>query len=1027
MQKQLWLPSTDYANRKTCGRSRHERPFSLLVLLACLLLTAMPGAVHAGQTYPPRQELHVSFDLPRHTLTGTARLILPAGQEYSLNLTGLAVSSLTLNGGPLPTAEHLLLPARDEEQILQLSYQKTYAPGVSADGLIGPDAIALTGAWHPRLNLDCLFTLTAEVPKNFEAVSEAEETTSTVAGESKEVRFHFPHPLGGLDLIAGPYVVTREPFGNGQTLYSYFFAEDQELAAEYRRKALAYLARYQELLGPYPYKRFAIVENRLPTGYAMPTFTLLGQAVVRLPFITDTSLGHEILHSWLGNSVFIDYASGNWCEGLTTYLADQAFAHDRGEDEEFRRQQLINYQSYVGPENTIALRDFTGGVSHLDPLGKELRAVGYGRSSMLFHMLFKRIGDAAFTAGLRDFCARLRFKRASWQDLEESFARSSGQDLSAFFSQWLNRADLPRLKVSVEDLTEEEGRPRLALTVKQLQKEPYQLTVPLKIITPTGSELHEIVLTETESRTELSLDDSPTLLVLDPDYDLMRELTEKELPPTWSRFAGAREKLAILPAAEEEEAYAPLLEILSAMECPTKPANEVTDKEVAEKSVLFLGTSSRLARSLFAGPPPPPTGFTLDARQNPLNPATVAVLISSANAGETAAAGQKLIHYGKYGFLRFEKGRVVEKGVPETEQGQHLAIDPPPVGLALPQSLSFADIARQLADKQVVYVGENHTRYADHLLQLRVIRALFAENPKLAIGMEMFSRDMQPVLDRYLAREFDEWEFLKKSSYFSRWGYDYRFYRDIINFARAKQIPIVALNQEKERVSKIFKEGSTTALTEEDLAKVPADRDLSIAGYRERIADVFTMHGQHGATPEQVNGFFQAQALWDETMAESVANYLSANPEQRMVVIAGQGHTVKDTAIPPRVARRLPRIRQAVILNAEDAEPNPQEADYLIFCRPDELPPPPVLGVMLTDGEEGVVVSGLSEQGKGKEAGIREKDVILAVDDEPVADIDDLKIIMLYKKKGMPVTVRIKRKTGFWSGTGKELSITVPL
>jgi len=987
----------------------------------------MADSALAAHPEPPLQKLQVSFDLERHALTGAAKLTLPAGREYSVNLRGLAISALNLDGNGLPATEHLLLPAKEKEQILEVSYSKTYAPGEAADGLIGPDAIALTGAWHPQLNLDCLFALTAKVPKDFEAVSEAEEISSTITGESKTVTFNFPYPLGGLDLVAGPYIIVQDPFGDGQILYSYFFAEDQELAAEYRKKTLAYLKRYTDLLGPYPYKRFSIVENRLPTGYAMPTFTLLGQAVVRLPFITETSLGHEVLHSWFGNSVFVDYAAGNWCEGLATYLADHAFSADKGEDTEFRKQQLINYQSYVGPENTLALKDFGGGMSHLSLLGKEQRAVGYGKSSMLFHMLRRQIGDAAFSDGLRDFYQRLRFRRAGWQDLEASFSKTAGQDLGPFFSQWLNRSDLPQLEVSSAVVEEQDGRPQLSLTIKQLQKEPYLLAVPLEIITPTGNILQSVSLSGTETKLELPLSAPPSTLVLDPNYDLMRQLTAKELPPAWSRFAGARNKLAILPAAEEEQTFAPLLEILNSLDCPTKSPAEVTDKEVAGKAVLFLGTGSKLARSLFAGPRHPATGFTLDVRQNPLGPTEVAVLINSANAEETAAAGQKLVHYGKYGFLHFEKGRIINKTVPAAEQGLRVEIDSPPLGVAVPQALSFADIAGQLTDKRVIYVGETHTRYADHLLQLRVARALFSRNPKLAIGMEMFSRDMQTVLDGYLAQEFDEREFLKKSSYFSKWGYDYRLYRDLINFARANKIPIIALNQEKELVSKIFKEGTTSALTEENLAKIPADRDLSIPGYRERIADVFTMHGQHGATPEQVNGFIQAQALWDETMAESVADYLTANPEHRMVVIAGQGHTAKSTAIPPRLARRLPEIQQAVILNAEGAEPDRSEADYLIFCGPQELPPAPLLGVMLSNSEEGVLVSGLSEQGKGKEAGIREKDVILAVDDEPVASIDDLKIIMLYKKKGTPVEVRIRRKSGFLFKTDAEIRITVPL
>ena len=235
----------------------------------------------------------------------------------------------------------------------------------------------------------------------------------------------------------------------------------------------------------------------------------------------------------------------------------------------------------------------------------------------------------------------------------------------------------------------------------------------------------------------------------------------------------------------------------------------------------------------------------------------------------------------------------------------------------------------------------------------------------------------------------------------------------------------MALNQEKEIVSKVFKEGAA-ALTAEELAKIPADRDLTIPGYRERITDVFAMHGQH-STPEQINGFFQAQAIWDETMAESVTAFLNAHPESRMAVLAGQGHTDKATAIPPRVARRMPAIRQAVILNSENEALDQSEADYLIFSKPVELPPAAVLGVMLAETPDGPLVQELSEKSKAGAAGIQKKDVILALDDEPIATIDDLKIILLSREIGKQVTVRIKRKSGGWFKQESVLSIPVVL
>ena len=971
----------------------------------------------------PQQQLNIAFDLAGHRLIGTSRITIPAQTAVTVNLTGLEITTLQLDGVPFQATEQVNIPPTAQERQVAISFSKTVTSS-QADGLIDHTGIALTGIWHPRLDTDCLQELTAAIPKQFEAISEAEEISSTVAGNIRTVRFRFSHPADSLNFVAGPYVVEHQPIGPGQTLYSYFFAEDKELAAEYRKKTLAYLKRYQELIGPYPYKRFSIVENRLPTGYAMRTFTLLGQAVVRLPFITETSLGHEVLHSWFGNAVGVDASQGNWCEALTTYLADQAFAADKQGDAGFRKQQLITYQSYVPTDNTIALKDFNGAGSHVASGDKANRAVGYDKGSMLFHMLLREIGDAPFYAGLRDFYTRFRHKQSGWQELAASFSESSHQNLEPFFSQWLSRADIPRLEIA-DSLKEKDGQIELTLTIKQLQKTPYRLRLPLDIMTAKGKERREVTLTGAETKLTVSLADYPTLVVADPDYDLMRSLTPEELPPTWSRFLGARERLAIAPEAEARQTYAPLIELLTAMGCPVKTASEATDKDLAGKGVLFLGTDSRLARSLFASPPQTTTGFSLEARENPLAQGQVAVLIASASASETAAAAPKLAHYGKYSTLHFTNGRIERKAIADTEQGMRLTIDTPPMGIAIPQALSFAAIMEKIADRRVVYVGENHTRNEDHLLQLRVIRALFAQNPKLAIGMEMFSREAQPVLDRYVAGELNEKEFLKQSGYFSKWSFDYRLYREIINFARSHHLPIVALNQEKEIVSKVFKEGAA-ALTAEELAKVPTDRDLTIPGYRERITDVFAMHGQHSA-PEQINGFFQAQAIWDETMAESVASFLNAHPESRMVVLAGQGHTDKATAIPPRVARRLPMIRQAVILNSETEALDQTEADYLIFSKPVELPPAAVLGVMLGETSEGPLVQGLSEKSKAGAAGIREKDVILALDDEPVATIDDLKIILLGKELGKQVTVRIKRKSGGWFKQEAILSVPIVL
>jgi aminopeptidase N len=105
---------------------------------------------------------------------------------------------------------------------------------------------------------------------------------------------------------------------------------DEQLAGRYLEATARYLAMYEKLLGPYPYGKFALVENFWETGYGMPSFTLLGPRVLRLPFILHSSYPHEILHNWWGNGVFPDYGQGNWAEGLTAYLADHLLGSSRG-------------------------------------------------------------------------------------------------------------------------------------------------------------------------------------------------------------------------------------------------------------------------------------------------------------------------------------------------------------------------------------------------------------------------------------------------------------------------------------------------------------------------------------------------------------------------------------------------------------------------------------------------------------------------------------------------------------------------
>ena len=966
--------------------------------------------------------LAVSFDLEQQMVQGIATLTVPSGEGVRLDLTGLEVMAAQVDGQKVASAKGILaVSPGPTTKLLSVHYRKSFQG--STDSLVGPTGIALTGLWHPWPDVDCRFHLQVSLPADFEAVSEADRIDTEITACGKTQSFSINQLLPGITLVAGPYVVVKEPFGNGQTLYSYFFAEDADLAASYRQKALSYLKRYQELIGPYPYQRFSIVENRLPTGYAMAAYTLLGQSVVRLPFITDTSLGHEILHSWFGNAVRVDQTQGNWCEGLTTYLADQAYAAERGEGPVFRRGELLKYQHYVHSDSALAVKDFHGAEPGGTITQEATRAVGYGKVAMIFRMLENTVGHERFVAGLRHLYQTMNGKVAGWDTVQSSFEQG-GKTLAPFFEQWLNRDDLPRITAEKLDLQEKDGVLTLTCTLHQGGDKPYALEVPLLILSDAGAVRKVVTTSVVDQEVVIPLAQQPTVMVIDPDYDLMRVLATMEVPPSWDWFNGSAKKLAVVNSSAEYDRYQPLIDQLEAEGAEITAASEVTDSELAANAVIFLGTSGPAPRSLFANPNYPRAGMTVDIRRNPLNPLYPAVLVAADSSAEVAAGLAKLRHYGKYGYLHFENGRALDKKVAQAALGMAYGLDDEPTAIETSATSGFAAIIAQLATKQVIYVGETHTRYEDHKLQLRVIRDLFNQGKSLAIGMEMFPHAAQPALDAFVDGSIDEAQFLKQSKYFEVWSFDYRLYREILNFARHNKIPVIALNTDKANVSKVYKQGGVAGLTPEEMANLPVDRDLDMPGYRERIHEVYT--GHPGQDDRRFGGFLQSQAIWDEVMAQTIVDSLARYPERQMVVLAGNGHVVKDNAIPPRVARRR-SVEQAVVMGSEGSPVNPSEADYLVFMPPYPLPPQALMGIVMKKAKDRapVEIEQVMPHSPAEKAGLKKGDIVLTVDGKAVEVADDVKIILLGKQIGDTVKAGIKRSRPIFGD--EELRIDIKL
>ena len=1023
----------------------HPKPLVFtLLFLACLffntVLLPQTGSGEETNLSLATHEISISFNLKNRVASGTSKITLPKDTPLTLYCGPLQITGNILKRQEQPPVSLKItekatieLPASTTPQTLFLSWILKAEDASHNGNLISTEGIVLAGFWHPVAKQDMYYRLSAALPSGFTGISEGEQIRRKQKKNGQEIQTEFPYPLQALHFAAGPYVV--QSIQQGKVLLStYFFKEDRELAGKYLKEAGRFIHRYEQLIGSFPYTRYSIVENRLPTGYGMPGFTLLGQSVVRLPFIKDTSLGHEILHSWFGNSIGLAENSGNWCEGLTSYLADQSFAAEQGKGAAYRKNQCIRYQAFVPKDNALPLMDFTGTEDN-HPMAKRIRAIGYDKSSMVFHMLKKSIGEEAFVQGLRDLYKQKKNKRASWLDIQETFSRAAGNDLKSFFQQWLERTDIPQLSIEQVSVHQEEGRSTTSFHLVQKNERPYGLQIPVVIKTVNGEKRVQVNSSRLDDAFNITTESLPVEIIMDPDYDVLRHLDEEETPPTWSGFLGAQQKTFIVPEnSVEASRYKPLAELLQTMGVAVLQANEMSNQALESGSFLFAGDSG-LRRSLFADFPNNHSGFTLQARKNPFDTTQTIILVDSTSVGETMAVLHKLSHYGKYSRLQFANGRLAKKAVTPADRGYRISLLPNPKGMPTRAVDDFTTIMNNIKASQVIYVGETHPAYGDHLLQLRILQALYAKNKNLAIGMEMFPRSSQEALDAFtLEQRITEPEFIKESKYFSVWGFDYRLYRDILGFARRHHLKVIGLNLEKSIVSQVFREGNTDGISESDLTSVASERNLDIPGYQRRLQ---TIHAQHTPSPHGTKntfrGFLQAQALWDETMAESIANYLQSNPNNQIIIMAGVGHVYKDSGIPPRVKRRIPAIKQKVLTTDNGLDSGLEQGktiDYLIFTQPMEVSPAPKIGVVLKE-EEGngennkgwIRIVGISPHGKGKEAGLQEQDIIMSVDGTPVHDIADLKIILLDKEAGEHVPIEVIRNNNILSEERLRLQV----
>jgi uncharacterized iron-regulated protein len=248
--------------------------------------------------------------------------------------------------------------------------------------------------------------------------------------------------------------------------------------------------------------------------------------------------------------------------------------------------------------------------------------------------------------------------------------------------------------------------------------------------------------------------------------------------------------------------------------------------------------------------------------------------------------------------------------------------------------LSFEELLQNLGRFSIIYVGEVHSSPEDHRIQLSILKGLYDQDPSLMLAMEMFPREVQPLLDQYSQGLLKEGDFLEKVNWEKNWGFPFDLYRGILHWARARKLKIIGLNAPKEVVEQVAREG-LNGLSPTDRNRLAAEFHPPSAEQREYLQQHFAMHPRKAI--KDFETFFQAQRAWEETMSETLAREAaSLPPGQHILVLIGKGHVAYNWGIPRLTQLRIPTSFRTVLpipLDYPVRNLTPTMADYLYITK----------------------------------------------------------------------------------------------
>jgi uncharacterized iron-regulated protein len=339
-----------------------------------------------------------------------------------------------------------------------------------------------------------------------------------------------------------------------------------------------------------------------------------------------------------------------------------------------------------------------------------------------------------------------------------------------------------------------------------------------------------------------------------------------------------------------------------------------------------------------------------------------------------------------------------------------------------PAALTTGEVLGRIQGSRVVLLGETHDNAEHHRWQLAMLAALQARDSNLVLGFEMFPRRVQPVLDRWVAGELTEAEFLKQADWEKVWRFDPALYLPLFHFARMNRLPMVALNVDMTLIRDVGSNG---------LAAVDAARREGVttpappsAAYLARLRPVFDQHMQAGISGKgggdadaQFSRFVESQQVWDRAMAQGIADALARHPGATVVGIMGSGHIVygdgvahqlRDLGV-ERVASLLPWDADADCGELKTAGVADAMFGVAAAPSPEAAADRPRLGVWLDGADGGVKIREVMKGSVAEASGLKVDDVIVEIAGESAQQPADVSGAVQRQAPGTWLPIKVQR------------------